>query len=424
MKKYLINFIKAACLLSLSFLFSGCLKDSITHTFTYSWYEPLFKTKAEVIADIKSSPPREIQNPGKIFIIGKYIFLNEISKGIHVLDNSDPSSPKNIAFVTIVGNVDIAVKGNTLYADLYNDLVTLDITNPLQVINTKIVENAFPGNNYYSYGYGDDSNKIIYDWKRHDTTIISEDNQPQQIWPGGVALSADDALALQNFNRSPVPTGIAGSMARFALVNNYLYTVGNSDLNIFDISTPENPSFIDKVNIGSWNIETIFPFKNKLFIGSQNGMYVYNIDNQAQPALDGKFGHVQSCDPVIADDNYAYITLSSGSKCQGFNNQLDILRLNDLTNPSLVKSYDLTSPHGLSKNGNLLFICDGTDGLKVYNASDVNNLKLIKHFPGMETFDVIANKNIALIIAKDGLYQYDYSNVNDIHLISKISIAK
>lgn len=221
-----------------------------------------------------------------------------------------------------------------------------------------------------------------------------------------------------------MPTGIAGSMARFALVNNYLYTVGNSDLKIFNISTPNNPAFNYKVNIGSWNIETIFPFKNKLFIGSQNGMYVYNIDNPAQPALDGQFGHVQSCDPVIADDNYAYVTLRSGSKCQGFNNQLDILKLNDFTNPSLVKTYNLTNPHGLSKDGDILFICDGADGLKVYNASDVTNLKLIKRITGPETYDVIANKNIALVVAKDGLYQYDYSNVNNIHLLSKINIAK
>jgi flagellar basal body rod protein FlgG len=103
---------------------------------------------------------------------------------------------------------------------------------------------------------------------------------------------------------------------------------------------------------------------------------------------------------------------------------LDILTLNDLTNPSLVKTYNLTNPHGLSKDGDLLFICDGADGLKVYNAGDANNLKLIKHFSNLETYDVIAYNNIALVVAKDGLYQYDYSDVNDIHLLSKINIAR
>ncbi len=424
MKKYFINLIRAFVFLSITLLFSGCLKDTIKHTYTYSWYEPLYKTKAEVFADIiKSNPSKEIENPGKIFINGKYIFLNEISKGIHVLDNSDPSSPKNIAFIAIAGNVDMAVKGNILYADIYSDLVTLDITDPLHVINTKIVENAFPGNSYYSYGYGADSNKIIYDWKRHDTTIVSDENQPPQVWQGGVLYYAN-ASSSQSSNAGFIPNGIAGSMSRFAIVNNYLYTVGYSDLNVFNISAPQNPTFEDKVNIGNWNIETVFPFKNKLFIGSQNGMYVYDINNPGQPALDGQFGHVQSCDPVVADDKYAYVTLRSGTRCQGFTNQLDILTLNDLTNPSLVKTYNLTNPHGLSKDGDLLFICDGADGLKVYNAGDANNLKLIKHFSNLETYDVIAYNNIALVVAKDGLYQYDYSDVNDIHLLSKINIAR
>jgi hypothetical protein len=132
---------------------------------------------------------------------------------------------------------------------------------------------------------------------------------------------------------------------------------------------------------------------------------------------------VQSCDPVIADDNYAYVTLRTGSSCFGNANQLEILQLNSFTNPTLVKDYPFTNPHGLSKDGNLLFICDGADGLKIYNASVVSNLQLIKTFSDIETYDVIAYNHIALVVAKDGLYQYDYSDVNNIHLVSKMGIS-
>lgn len=422
MKKKLSIITRSIVFIFIAALFSGCLKDTATYTLTYSWYEPLYKTKAEVFANIKSNPPKEIENPGKIFINEKYIYLNEMGRGIHIIDNSVPSSPKNIAFIPIAGNVDLAIKGNTLYADLYNDLVTLDITNPLQVVKTKIVANAFSANAYASYAI--DSSRIIYDWKRHDTVIISNNNPPQSRWPGGGVYYAALASSTQNSNNSSAQPGIAGSMSRFALVNNYLYTVGYTDLNIFNISIPQQPTFDDKVNVGNWNIETIFPFKNKLFIGSQNGMYIYNINDPGKPAVEGKFGHLRSCDPVVADDSFAYVTLRSGTKCQGFTNQLDILQLNSFTNPSLVKSYNLTNPHGLSKDANILFICDGAAGLKVYNASDVNNLKLIKQFTGIETYDVIANGNIALVVAKDGLYQYDYSDINNVHLLSKINIVE
>jgi hypothetical protein len=217
--------------------------------------------------------------------------------------------------------------------------------------------------------------------------------------------------------------GHGGSIARFALAGNYLYTVGDQDLTSFNITNSNNPLFSNKTQI-DWHVETIYPFKDKLFIGSNNGMFIYDINTSpGNPVKVGEFTHARSCDPVVADDNYAYVTLHSGSTCLGYTNELDIVKLNNLTNAELVKTYNLTGPLGLSKDGNLLFICDGTDGLKIYNASNIQNLQLLKQFPGLETYDVIAWNKIALVVAKDGLYQYDYSNVNDIHLVSKINIA-
>jgi hypothetical protein len=82
----------------------------------------------------------------------------------------------------------------------------------------------------------------------------------------------------------------------------------------------------------------------------------------------------------------------------------------------------MTNPHGLAKDGNLLIICDGRDGLKFYNATDVRNLVLQKHITGLETYDVIAMNGWALVVATDGLYQYDYTSVNNVILISKLAV--
>jgi len=430
MNKYLFTLATTFVSLLFSVLFSGCTKDTCKHTHTYTWYEPLYKTSAEVRANIKSNPPTAIKAPGKIVIIGKYIFLNEVDKGIHVIDNTHPSSPVNIAFIDIPGNIDIAVKGNTLYADLYTDLVTLDIANPLNVTKTKIIDGVFP-NRSYNYGFVADGSKIIFDWARHDTTLTEDCGQPlwnsQQLWDGrGGVLYSADASGLKNSSGSPAPIGISGSMARFALVNNYLYTVDQSYLKAFDITNSNNPTFSNKVGV-EWSVETIYPFKNKLFIGSNNGMFIYDVESSPEyPAKLGEFTHVRACDPVIADDSFALVTLHSGTDCMGFNNQLDVVKLNNLTNSELVKTYSMTSPHGLSKDGNLLFICDGTEGLKVFDASYVMNLQLIKqiNINNLETYDVIASGNIALVVAVDGLYEYDYSNVNDIRLLSKLNIIK
>jgi len=113
--------------------------------------------------------------------------------------------------------------------------------------------------------------------------------------------------------------------------------------------------------------------------------------------------------------------LHSGTKCSGFTNQLDVLNISNIQSPQLIKSYQLTSPRGLSKDGNLLFICDGNEGLKVFNAAKPDAITFMAQFVLPEANDVIAFNNIALVIAKDGLYQYDYTNAAAIKLVSKIA---
>jgi hypothetical protein len=401
------------------FSFSGCVKDTITRTYTYTIYEPVYKTSAEVRANIKSNTPVPLVNPGKIYIRGSYLFLNEVNKGIHVIDNSNPSTPKNVAFIDIPGNVDLAVKGNTLYADLYTDLVSIDITNPLNVQVKSVVENVFP-HRYYGGYFMHDSTKIIARWLVRDTIVTEKlDVRNERVNGGGIIMFAADANGGKSGSGAP---GMGGSMARFTIVANNLYTVGNNDLNVFNIAGT-TPAHINKQHIG-WSIETIYPFKNKLFIGSSNGMFIYDITNASSPALQGQFSHVRSCDPVVADDTHAYVTLRSGSLCMGFTNQLEVLDITNLTAPNLVKTYPMTNPHGLSKDGNLLFICDGKDGVKVYNATNPANLQLIKTISGMTSYDVIAYNNIAMVVAQDGLYQYNYSSPANIELISKISLSK
>lgn len=403
--------VSVALIISVFFL-PGCLKDKVTRTYTI--YTPVYKMTQEVRSNIRSNAPLTIANPGKLFIRGNYIYLNEIDKGIHIIDNSNPSSPKNVAFITIPGNMDLAVKGNILYADLYTDLVTLNITDPLHAELKNVVSNAFPFRRYPN-GFTMDETKIIVDWVKKDTTvsadIIQRGSYSQRMY--------FDMASSESANKAASPFGMAGSMARFSIVNANLYTVSHSDLSVYSIAAPEKPVFSNKVNMG-WGIETIYPFKDKLFIGSTSAMYIYDITNPDKPSKVSQFNHLRACDPVIADDNHAYVTLRNGSTCSRGSNQLDILNIANLSAPSLTKTYPMTNPHGLSKDGNTLFICDGKDGLKIYDASSVNNLKLLLHIKGFELYDVITTNNIAILVSKDGLRQYDYSDLNNVKLLSRI----
>ncbi len=159
-------------------LLSGCLKDKIRKT--YQITTPVYETLTKLRESIKSQPAVAITAPGKITVAGKYIFLAEPGKGIHVIDNSDPSAPRNVSFINIPGNEDIAILGSALYADSYGDLVTFDISDPLAVTAKNFATNIFPDhNNYYypSMGYltdtshNADSINVIVGWKVRDTTV-------------------------------------------------------------------------------------------------------------------------------------------------------------------------------------------------------------------------------------------------------------
>jgi hypothetical protein len=152
-------------------------------------------------------------------------------------------------------------------------------------------------------------------------------------------------------------------------------------------------------------------------------MYYFDISNPAQPAFKGQFTHAKSCDPVIADSTYAFVTLRSGNSCQGFSNELDVIDMSVPSYFSTVKVYPMTNPFGLSKSGSLLFICDGRDGLKIYNASDVMNIQLIKTFNIPDTYDVITDNGLALLISKAGLYELNYNNPEQIKIIGHLSLT-
>lgn len=400
-----------------SIFLQGCVKDTLTKTYTL--YIPVYKNKAEVLAGIASQPARLMKNTGKIYLYGNYIFLNEINKGVHIIDNSNPSSPQKISFIDIPGNLDIAVKGNTLFADLFTDLLAIDISNPLQASLTKVIPKVFP-ERQYSGGFIADTGKIIVDWIEKDTTVAVSGRDTNWPCPNcGIAFQNNSLSA----TAAPSPTvGIGGSMARFAVVNDYLYAVNISSLGVFNISDTRNPQKVATKGIG-WNIETIYPFKNKLFIGSSSGMFIFDIANASAPVLQGRFSHANACDPVVADDNYAYVTLRAGNFCQGTSNQLDVIDVRNIMSPLLVKTYALSNPHGLGKDGNLLWVCDGTAGLKLFDASQANDLRQIKHLKDIEAFDVIPLNGRMIVVGKGGLYQYDYRDVNNIRLLSKLSVT-
>jgi len=231
-----------------------------------------------------------------------------------------------------------------------------------------------------------------------------------------VSCSSSDSIKTSD-------TGKAGSLARFAIIGNYLYVVDHTDINVFDISNPLETHLISKKEIGT-GIETIFPFKDRLFIGSENGMYTYSIQSNGIPEQRSLFEHIESCDPVVANDSFAYVTLRTGSTCRfGWgDNRLDVLNITDLDNPIPLNSYSFDNPAGMALDGDILFLCDLNSGLHVLNVNEPHNIEEISLVDINSPMDAIALNGLLLVITPVSVIEIDYSNLEEIKILSTISI--
>jgi len=233
-----------------------------------------------------------------------------------------------------------------------------------------------------------------------------------------LAFSADD-------------TGVGGSYARFIVSGDFLYVVDQANIKTFSLSDPVMPVQVDNKDVGE-NIESLFRLDRRLFIGSGSGLYVYEIDDQGIPQSIGQADYAlpfQPCDPVVADQNYAYVTLNTFNSVNSCGrevieqvNVLKIFDLTDISQPNLVNEYQMFNPKGVGIDGNTLFICDDEEGLKIFDVTDRRNIQLINQFSDFTAFDVIPLNGLLLVVATDNIYQFDYTDLENIRLISAIPI--
>jgi hypothetical protein len=413
-------------ILALPALLISC-KDKIEQVYTVN--EPVYLSYNALRSSFKVAEGQQIIHPGKIYFKDHFIFVNEYQKGIHVIDNSDPEAPQILKFIEIPGSVDMAIRDNILYADSYVDLVAIDISNLEDIREVKRIQNVFPYmvpecENGIVEGV-DQNQGVVVGYNKTERTVNVENNNSYPQYP----YWRQDVMYLNNANSTgskaeSANSGTGGSMARFMVYDNYLYTVDNSSLRLFSISTPADPTMLKEMYVG-WNIETLFPYEDKLFLGSTTGMFIYNLQDPSNPELITQFRHASSCDPVVVQGNYAYITLRAGNLCGDIRSQLDVIDISDILKPEQIADYTMEEPYGLAVDDTLLFVCDGSAGLKIFSVSDPNAIDQHKlgQYGDIQAFDAIPLGNVLVMIGTDGLYQYDYSDPANIHPLSVIPIA-
>lgn len=114
---------------------------------------------------------QSITQAGNIYAKGSFIFQVDVGRGIHVIDNSIPEKADRIGFITVNGCTQLSIKGNYLYTNSLSDLVTLDISNPLQLKEINRVANAFP-EFQYNYPLVMPDSAGFYVCPRYDSVVV------------------------------------------------------------------------------------------------------------------------------------------------------------------------------------------------------------------------------------------------------------
>ncbi len=413
---------KVKILLALTMLFfmlQSCNDETDGEFVMVNVATPKYMTKEALRSSVEITLPLPIIESGKIYVYKDLVLVNDIENGIHIIDNSNPESPKKVACIKMEANNDMEIKGDYLYVDSLMDLVIFDISNIHDIKEVTRLKDVFPAyvvmpfmdDLVYDYtNHTQNANEIIVGWK-----VTQEKRSMEEI--ENLNTRFMDVVAFAESNAS---VGQGGSLAKFKIVDDYLYAVDSHNINIFNIEKLTNPQQSSSIFAG-FDIETIFNKGNYLFLGSMRGMYIYDIESPATPQLVSEFQHGTACDPVVVDDEYAYITLRAGNSCGALDSSLQIVDITDLYNPKLKKSYAMDNPYGLGIKNNLLFICDGNSGLKVYDKTNVEDLQLVDHFKDINTFDVIPLEDHLFMIGEEVLYQYTYSD-GGINLLSQFSL--
>ena len=363
-----------------------------------------------------------MENAGNIYVHDNFVLVNDIDKGIHIYNNMDPMAPYSIGFLNIPGNTQMAMDNNMLYADSFIDLLAIDMSN---MNNPQLVKRLPDVFSYslpmISEGYPvadiQTDKGVVIGWTIEKTKEVSGFMKKINV------SDCDGCNQTEVETKSMVSANVnlAGSMSQFAIIENFLYSLDVTDIKSFDLSSPSQPKFGGTVR--TWaEPETLFPEGDLLYVGTTTGMMIYSTGaNEKFPNLVSEIEHVRSCDPVVVSGDYAYLTLRSGSDCAGDINEYQVIDVSNMYAPDHKQSHNMYDPHGLAVDNDLLFICDGADGLKIFNLANnpLGSGSPLYHFPNIQTSDIILNNGNAIMIAKDGVYQYNYTDPSNIYLLSE-----
>lgn len=209
---------------------------------------------------------------------------------------------------------------------------------------------------------------------------------------------------------------------RFAIIGNNLCVVNGSSVKVYDILNSaatvykSSKSFSAPVlSLRSYKDSLLAPgFENSEFV-----LYSINKSGNLNQYADNWL-IMKDYDPFTYRFNYLYVIQDLQTSISYTRSNIALFNINSHITGPFISSANLYNPKDISiDSNNNLFVCDS--GLKVFDASVVNNISLTRHF-NVEANHIVAYNDHLFVLGNSGLFQYQYDN-GTLSLLSKINIV-
>ena len=327
---------------------------------------PVTLNRAVVQDSIMALPARELCTGGNIYAFGQYLFVNENRKGYHLLDNTDKSNPRTVAFLQIPGATHMAFVGGRMVSDSYADMVVLDFAGPDRISLISSTPNFL----LEATGFVIGEDQIAVGFEPQEVSFRQNcDGTFQNNWGGRWVNFEADFGVLPNASSSGgsgagVNTG--GSLARLAFCDNRLYVLGHSMLRTYDLVSDE---LIERntQELG-WGQEAMILRSGYLYVASQAALTIYDVRGCREPERIGFAPHRWANDPVAVEGDRAVLTVRWGEAGQpGSGGEMMVFDISDRTNPVELSRHPLSFPVGVQLHDGMLYIFDQVSGLLAYD---------------------------------------------------------
>lgn len=407
----------------LAIVVASCSKDEGTITVTYQEATAIYGDIESIRATVLQDVAQPIVDPGKIFVGEDFILVGEEEKGIHIITNQDSEAPQHMGFLNIPGNREYYVHDHIIYAESYYDVVKIDISNLAQA---QLVDRAeFVFQDEWKNDQGE--TLIGFSFEEKTVTLSHDDDFTRDV--------IQDNVVYYDFARNIIPKSavpasfagnagaVSGTINRVNYSEGHVYIVGQSSMKVIrddgnSLTIVHNPQ-LDLIGEG---LETVYPHDDYLFVGSRSAMDVYNISDASHPQHHYEFEHATSCDPVYPVDEVVYITLRTAefSACPGNINALLVLDISDMNDIDEKKEIEMQSPYGMTMIDDKLYVGEGKNGLKIFDAHHRLEPTLILHDSAIPAYDIIAHPSrpgTIFVTGPQGIRQYTQDvNTDDLTL--------